>query len=83
MWKIAPLCMAFILSLSPELLAQDKNDFQDLIKQLKDKGDIQDLIKQLKDRDESTRLKAAKDLSKLGAKAKDAIPGLIFAAPSS
>jgi hypothetical protein len=42
--------------------------------------DVQDLIAKLKDKDESVRLKAAKELGKLKEKAKDAIPALTVAA---
>jgi HEAT repeat protein len=38
--------------------------------------EVEQLIKNLKDKDESVRLKAAKDLGKLKEKAKDAIPAL-------
>lgn len=38
--------------------------------------EVEALMRQLADKDESIRLKAAKELGKLGAKAKDAIPAL-------
>jgi HEAT repeat protein len=42
--------------------------------------EVKDLIAKLKDKDESVRLKAAKELGKLKEKAKDAIPALAIAA---
>ena len=41
--------------------------------------DVSDLVGQLKDKDETTRLKAAKELGKLKSKARDAIPALTLA----
>ena len=43
-------------------------------------GEVKDLIERLKDKDETVRLKAAKELGKLKEKAKDAIPALTITA---
>jgi HEAT repeat protein len=63
MRKMTWLCTVLVLLVPAAVSAENKNN-------------VQDLIKQLKDKDESVRLKAAKDLGKLGPKAKDAIAAL-------
>ena len=70
MKHIACVCLGCLLVFSPGVRAQSKEQ-------------IQALVRQLQDKDESIRLKAAKELSNLGAKAWDALPALKTASSDS